>query len=77
MAAAQLPQQPARLVIKSNPEGATITIDGKTMSQKTNATFVVSPGTHYVSINSAGGNPTCPKRDYVVEPGQTLEVHCP
>ena len=74
---AQTPPQPGRLSIKSNPGGATITINGQPMSQKTNAIFVVSPGPYKVSIVGVTGNPNCPEQKVQVSSGQTSEVHCP
>jgi hypothetical protein len=65
------------LSIKSNPEGATITINGQPMTQKTNAIFVVSEGTYTISIVGVTGNPKCPEQNVLVLSGQTHEVHCP
>jgi hypothetical protein len=42
------------LVVQSSPDqGASISIDGRSFQQLTNATFVVSPGNHKVEV--AGG----------------------
>jgi PEGA domain len=45
----QMPQL-ARLIVKSNPPGAAITIGGRPTNQYTNAQFVVAPGTYEVSV---------------------------
>jgi hypothetical protein len=43
-----------KLVVQSSPDqGASISVDGKSYQQLTNATFVVSPGNHTVEV--AGG----------------------
>jgi hypothetical protein len=55
----QMPPPPARLVVTSEPAGATVTINGNKMSQNTNATFVVSPGAYAVAVSSADGKLAC------------------
>ncbi len=73
----QTPPQPARLSVTSTPKGATIMINGQTMSQKTDAVFVVSAGHYKVTIAGGAGSPSCPEKDVQVVSGQTLEVACP
>jgi hypothetical protein len=49
----QRPQMPGRLSVTSDPPGAAITIDKQRMNQSTNFTFVVSPGSHAVTVVAA------------------------
>jgi hypothetical protein len=72
--AAQMPPQTAKLVIMSEPSGATVTINGNPMPSMTNATFVVSPGQYEVSV--AAGALVCPKITLKVSGGQTLTRTC-
>jgi hypothetical protein len=69
-----MPPQSAKLVILSEPGGASITINGKPMNSKTNATFVVSPGTYQVSV--AAGALVCAETKLTVVGGQTLTKTC-
>jgi len=71
----QSPAQPGRLVIKSNPKGATIKIDKQTLGEKTDATFVVPAGKHRVAVSGGGLN--CPEIEVEVLPGAPRELHCP
>ena len=71
---AQMPPQSGKLVILSEPTGATVTINGKKMDSMTNATFVVSPGTYTVSV--AAGALVCPSISLKVSGGQTLTRTC-
>ena len=73
----QMPPQPATLVIKSEPTGAKVTINGTIANQLTNVTFVVSPGTYTVSVAGQDGNPSCPGITLKVSSGQTVERVCP
>src|SRR5215813_10362810 len=65
-----------RLVISSDPPGATVTINGNPMDQHTNATFTVSAGTYTVSVASADGGLRCPEKSVPVSPGQTVSYTC-
>ena len=73
-ASAQMPPQSGKLVILSEPTGATVTINGKKMGSITNATFVVSPGTYTVSV--AAGALVCPSVSLTVSGGQTITRTC-
>jgi len=73
-AAAQMPPQSAKLVILSEPIGATVTINHQAMRSATNATFVVSPGTYVVSV--AAGALACPNITLNVTGGETLTRTC-
>ncbi len=73
-ASAQMPPQSAKLVILSEPSGATVKINGQTMHSTTSATFVVSPGTYLVSV--AAGALVCPEIKLTVVGGQTLTKTC-
>jgi hypothetical protein len=71
---AQMPPQSAKLVILSEPVGATVTVNHQTMHSKTNATIVVSPGTYVISV--AAGALVCPEITLVVSAGETLTRTC-
>jgi hypothetical protein len=71
---AQMPPQSAKLVILSEPSGATVTINGQKMRSATNATFVVSSGTYVVSV--AAGALVCPNITLTVTGGETLTKTC-
>jgi PEGA domain-containing protein len=73
-ASAQMPPQSAKLVILSEPSGATVTINDKKMNSTTSATFVVSPGTYVVSV--AAGALVCPNITLTVTGGETLTRTC-
>jgi hypothetical protein len=73
-APAQMPPQSAKLVILSEPGGATVTINGKKMTATTNATFVVFPATYVVSV--AAGLLVCPDIKLTIAGGQTLTKTC-
>jgi hypothetical protein len=64
-----------RLVIASDPPNATITINGKVMTQQTEATFVVGPGTYSVVVRGGPGNLSCAK-DVLISAGQSVKVIC-
>lgn len=72
----QMPPQPGKLVILSEPQGATVTINGKQVSQPTNATFLVSPGGYTVSVASPDGKLSCPATTLSVSSGQTTTADC-
>jgi hypothetical protein len=73
-ASSQMPPQSAKLVILSEPRGATVTINTHKRDSTTNATFVVSPGTYTVSV--AAGALVCPDIKLTVVGGQTLTKTC-
>jgi hypothetical protein len=72
------PQMPSlgRLVISSEPAGATVTINGRQQSQLTNATFVVSAGNYTVSVVSADGKLKCGAIPLTVPVGQVVRRNC-
>lgn len=72
----QLPPQPARLIIQSNPANAAITVNGKKIGQRTNATLIVSPGTYSVAVGDAGTAPSCSASSAKVSSGQTVTWVC-
>lgn len=73
----QSPGRPGRLVINSTPtEGAAITINGQTMKQLTNATFVVPPGKYKLSVKNQDGSISCQPRDFSVSAGQETIATC-
>jgi hypothetical protein len=75
----QGPPPPAKLVIYSEPAGASVTINGQRMQQRTNATFNVSAGKYVVSVtNSSSGSPlTCssPSGEPVSTPPGAVQVN--
>src|ERR1700722_11207067 len=73
----QMPPQPGRLAISSQPKGADIYINGPKMSQPTNAVFVVSPGPYSILVQSPDGNYKCKAFSATVIAGQTVTFNCP
>lgn len=72
----QMPEQPGRLVVRSNPTGASVMIDHR-LRGHTDVTFVVAPGrTYTVSVSGQGGNPNCPDKQVSVSSGQTVNLYC-
>jgi len=74
-----MPPQPGKLVISSDPAGAVVTINGQQQSQHTNATFIVSPGTYPIRVQSSNPNFTCVKEgenSVHVSAGQTVFLTC-
>src|SRR5215467_13797185 len=71
-----LPPQLGKLQITSTPQGAGITLDGQTMNQKTNATFVVQAGKHVVSVNGGPGALSCLNQTVWVSADATTPVDC-
>jgi hypothetical protein len=63
----------AKLIVKSNPAGASITINEKPTGQFTDAMFVVAPGTYNVSVSvkaNCGGN------SVTLSSGETKTLTC-
>lgn len=79
VAFSQMPAPPpvGRLYITSTPPGASITINGRPRPERTNITFVVSPGHYKIAISDGPGNLDCPAQEVAVQPGQTVTVACP
>ena len=72
----QMPPQPCKLVIKSEPPNATVTINGVS-GKHTEVTFIVTPGTYKVSVGGQGGNPYCAERSIsLTTPGQMVAWLC-
>lgn len=73
----QMPPQPCKLVIKSEPTGARVTINGVIRDKPTDVTFIVSVGTYTVSVGVEGGKPYCAGTPIILKtPGQTAEWLC-
>jgi hypothetical protein len=72
----QRPQMPAKLVVTSTPAEARISIDKGAANQSTPATFVVSPGTHSVSIQGVAQCGAEHPATVTVTPGSTWAVTC-
>jgi hypothetical protein len=75
-AVAQMLARPGTLVIKSEPSGASIIINGVPASQATDANFVVSAATYKVSVGSPGTKPYCAETSISVAAGQTVVRIC-
>jgi hypothetical protein len=65
-----------KLEINSVPEGANISINGKTAQQRTNTTYVVSPGSYKVAVTGGPGNLNCGEKSVSVSSGSTVTVTC-
>jgi hypothetical protein len=72
----QMPPQQAKLVIYSAPSGALITINNREMQQRTNATFIVSPGTYSVAVQDTDAHLSCANPSVQLSSGQTLVLTC-
>jgi PEGA domain len=72
----QMPPVPGKLLISSEPAGATVTINGTKMSQLTNATFVVSPGDYTVAVSSADRQLNCPGKLFHVASNSLVSHKC-
>lgn len=74
----QMPPQPAKLMVTSDPSGADVTINGAHMGQRTNATFVVAHGQYTIAVSSQDTNPklNCPAKTIAVYGGQTYALQC-
>ena len=70
----QMPQPLGRLNITSNPEGADISIDGKS-GWTTPVTLVVAPISYVVQVTGPG--PVTCKLSCTVKPGETVQAKCP
>jgi hypothetical protein len=70
----QTPQAPGKLLVASTPPGAKIKIDGQSMNQPTDFTFVVSPGEHSVAVTTLA---KCAKPIQApVKSGLVTSIHC-
>lgn len=49
-----LKKKPAKVKVTSDPPGATIVVDGKPVTEKTPAEIELAPGTHKITLQSAG-----------------------
>jgi len=63
----------AKLIVKSTPTGADITINGNATHQKTDAEFIVSPGDYAVSVS---GSANCGEKKVTVATGDTRTITC-
>jgi hypothetical protein len=62
----------AKLIIKSTPTGATITLNGKVRG-KTDAGFAVGPGRYTVTVSGAAN---CGAKEFAITQGQNITVNC-
>jgi len=65
-----------KLEIKSIPEGANISINGRSIQQLTDVTFVVSPATYKVAVTGGPGHLNCPATPVTVTTGGVAAVTC-
>ncbi len=72
----QRPQMPGRLSVTSDPPGAEITIDKQRMSRPTDFTFVVSPGSHAVTVVAAALPKCATPVTVLVRPHIVTLIHC-
>jgi hypothetical protein len=72
----QMPPAPGKLIVSSEPPGAMVTINGNSMSQPTNATFLVSPGNYTVAVSSPDGKLRCPGTIFAVSAGGVVSHTC-
>jgi hypothetical protein len=72
----QMPSQPGTLEIKSEPSGASVTVNGTLVGTPTNTTLVVSPGTYAVSVGAKGTNPYCTSQSVTVQSNETKVLVC-
>jgi hypothetical protein len=70
----QMPPQPAKLVIYSEPSGAMITINGQPQ-RRTNATFIVSPGNYQILVTNSSPALNCSK-SVTPSAGETVTLTC-
>ncbi|MGA8108455.1 MAG: PEGA domain-containing protein [Acidobacteriaceae bacterium] len=75
-ASPQMPPQPAKLIVDSDPPSAAITVNGRKISQRTNATLIVSPGTYTVTVGEKGSATWCAASTATVVSGQTATWSC-
>ena len=71
----QMPPQLGRLVVSSEPAGAVVSINGKSVAQRTNATFLVSLGSYSISVSSPDSSLKC-TGTFPVSGGQTVSCDC-
>jgi hypothetical protein len=72
----QMPSQPGKLEIKSQPTGAQVVIGGKLIRQVTDATLIISPGSYSVAVGRAGGSPYCAATAVTIRSNETKVLVC-
>jgi len=70
-AAAQTKPEYSSVIMRSTPEGAEITVDGKYVGS-TASTVLMAPGEHAISIEKTGFKPW--RRTLTVSPGGSVTV---
>ncbi len=63
----------AKLIVKSNPKGARITVNDRPMGEVTDAVFVVAPGNYKVSVS---GSANCDDNLVTLQSGETKTLLC-
>ena len=73
----QRPPTPGKLSVTSDPTGAAIKIDGKSMGRSTPFTFIVSPGGHTLVLEGESVPQPCATPTTVtVRSGSTASIRC-
>jgi hypothetical protein len=72
----QMPSQPGTLEIRSEPTGASVTINDQLVGTPTNATLVISPGKYTVSVGTKGATPYCGPQSVTVQSNETQVLVC-
>jgi hypothetical protein len=72
----QMPSQPGKLEVKSQPTGARVEIDGTVIPQTTDATLVILPGNYTVSVGASGSAPHCPSTAVTIRSNETKVLVC-
>jgi PEGA domain len=65
-----------RLAVTSEPAGAKILVDDRSMPQLTNFTYSISAGKHTVSVKGGPGNLDCSDKPVSVSAGGSVTVLC-
>ena len=63
----------AKLIVRSNPNRARISINDRPMGQVTDAAFVVAPGTYRVSVS---GSANCGDNSVTLKSGESKTLFC-
>jgi hypothetical protein len=62
-----------KLIVRSNPNRARISINDRPMGQVTDAAFVVAPGTYRVSVS---GSANCGANSVTLKSGESKTLFC-
>ena len=76
LSSSQRPPSPGKLLVTSDPPGASITIDNQSMGHSTNYMFVVSPGEHSVAVKSTTLQNCATPAKVTVPSGSRTTINC-